>query len=216
MIADLIKPLHELDWTDTPSVELATAPILARLDEDRELLTRLLDQVPTSPDLVALAEHYDILDKVVLHDDPAGWRLRLHVFLPGYFDRPHNHRWTSSSRILTGSYQHTLYSLDGDLSEDLDVAALRPCMERTEKAGDGYTLHHAMIHAAVAEPYTVTLIIRGPAQKDRFLVADRTTGKAWWQYGAARESADLADAKRMSSGRFADVRAKLDELGLTT
>ena len=36
-----------------------------------------------------------------------------------------------------------------------------------------------------AEPHTVSLIIRGPAVKDRFLVMDRKTGQSWWQYGAS-------------------------------
>lgn len=207
----LTKPLDDLDWEDTPAVDAATRTVLATLADDGSLLATLVNRVPTDPHLRGLSEHYDILDKIVLHDDPTGWRLRLHIFLPGYFDRPHNHRWTYSSRILRGSYQHTLYGLDDVLDEHVDVAALRPYMVRTEAEGDSYTLHHRMIHAAVAEPHTVTLIVRGPALKDRFLVTDRATGRAWWQYGAADEPRREAENKRMSPTRMSQVISDLTE-----
>ncbi|RMB81237.1 hypothetical protein [Streptomyces shenzhenensis] len=209
MIGELTKPLHSLNWDDTPAVEAATSKVLTTLADDGDLLRRLVHHVLQDEHLSRLSEHYDILDKVVLHDDPAGWRLRLHVFLPGYYDRPHNHRWTYSSQILRGSYQHTLYGLDDVLNEGMNVAALQPYMVRTEQASDSYTLHHRMIHAAVAEPHTVTLIVRGPALKDRFLVSDRETGRAWWQYGAAKESQDEAERKRMSLTQINQVISDL-------
>ncbi len=56
-----------------------------------------------------------------------------------------------------------------------------------------------MIHSVTAHGEAVTLIVRGPAVKDRFVVTDRTTGKAWWQYGAATETPEDAAAKRMTS-----------------
>jgi hypothetical protein len=140
----------------------------------------LAHQAMADPALLKLCEHYDILDKIVLHDDPIGWRLRLHVFLPGYFDRPHNHRWAYASRILCGRYTHVVYGSDDQFTGDeIDVSALLPRMVRAEEAGDSYVLHHSMIHSVTAEPYTTSLIIRGPAVKDRFMVTDRDTGRAW-------------------------------------
>ena len=121
----------------------------------------------------------------MLHDDPSGVRVRLHVFLPGYFDRPHNHRWSYASTILRGQYRHYLF---GDAELGRDGRPGQPhgrswCAH--EQAGNAYALHHTMVHAVVAEPYTVSLVIRGPAVKDRFLVMDRKTGESWWQYGAS-------------------------------
>jgi hypothetical protein len=214
MIGSLTRSLADLDWDDTPAVEAATSKVLGELADNRDLLHSLAHRIPGDRRLSALSEHYDILDKLVLHDDPAGWRLRLHVFLPGYYDRPHNHRWTYSSRILRGSYRHTLYGLDDILDEDMDVASLRPYMVRIEKAGDSYTLHHRMIHAAVAEPHTVTLIIRGPALKDRFLVSDRDTGRSWWQYGTAKEDPAEAEKKRMDATRMQEVLSNLARWGV--
>ncbi len=210
-----LDQLNDLDWTDLTAVTTATEKVLTELAQDPALIREYAEIAVANPDLLKLCEHYDILNKIVLHDDPAGWRLRLHVFLPGYYDRPHNHRWTYSSRILHGSYTHTLYGTDDQIGDDgIKVTDLTPSMIRTETAGDFYTLHHSMIHSVLAEPYTTSLIIRGPAVKDRFIVTDRVTGQAWWQYGAASESPDDANRKRMIPEQAAACLTRLVELDI--
>jgi hypothetical protein len=200
----LYAPLAGLDWNDLAAVTAASTGVLDQLSADRPLLGELTAAVVDNPHLAGLCEHYDILDKIVLHDNPDGWRLRLHVFLDGYFDRPHNHRWTYTSRILSGSYTHVLYGTDQDFTDEVDVAALTPRLVRIEEPGDTYTLHHSMIHSVTAQGEAVTLIVRGPAVKDRFVVTDRATGKAWWQYGAATENPEAAAAKRMTENQLRD------------
>ncbi|MGH3903769.1 MAG: hypothetical protein ACRDTE_06215 [Pseudonocardiaceae bacterium] len=214
--AGLLTSLTGLDWNDLAAVDAAAAGLLDRLDSDRALLGQLATQIAASPTLVGLCEHYDILDKLVLHDDISGWRLRLHVFLDGYFDRPHNHRWTYTSRILCGSYAHTLYGIDHDLTDEINVAALTPRQIRMEGPGDTYTLHHSMIHSVAAHRETVTLIVRGPAVKDQFVVTDRVTGKAWWQYGAASEPPETATAKRMTIDQIRERIEVLKSSGIFT
>lgn len=211
---DLLAEISKLDWSDLPAVAATSDTLLTRLDTERDLLRGLVDGALADPSLLRLCEHYDILDKIVIHDDPTGWRLRLHVFLPGYFDRPHNHRWSYVSRILHGSYTHTLYGTEDLLGDTIDPATLVPRMVRTERRGDTYTLHHTMIHSVVAQPYTTSLIVRGPAVKDRFVVTDRHTGQAWWQYGAASEDPTEAARKRMSGDHAAACIHHLTELGL--
>ncbi|MGH3755676.1 MAG: hypothetical protein ACRDRP_23890 [Pseudonocardiaceae bacterium] len=213
-IPALVADVAAIDWNDLAAVATASDKLLTALDSHRTMLRELAEQALDNPDLLHLCEHYDILDKIVLHDDPSGWRLRLHVFLPGYFDRPHNHRWTYSSRILHGSYTHTLYGTDDQLGtgDTVDVAALRPRMVRTESTGDFYTLHHTMIHSVTAQPHTTSLVVRGPAVKDRFLVTDRITGQAWWQHGAATESPDETARKRMNVAHATACLRQLTEL----
>jgi hypothetical protein len=70
-----------------------------------------------------------------------------------------------------------------------------------------------MIHSVTAHGEAVTLIVRGPAVKDRFVVTDRTTGTAWWQYGAATETPEAAAAKRMTRGHLQDRIAALRAAG---
>jgi len=212
----LYAPLTGLDWNDLTAVTAASTTVLDQLATDRALLGELTDTVVDNPHVARLCEHYDILDKIVLHDDPDGWRIRLHVFLDGYFDRPHNHRWTYTSRILTGSYTHVLYGTDQEFTDEVDVAALSPRLSRIEEPGDTYTLHHSMIHSVTAHSEAVTLIVRGPAVKDRFVVTDRATGKAWWQYGAATETPEAAAAKRMTNEQLRDRITALHTAGTFT
>jgi hypothetical protein len=184
-----------------------------RVTDDTEAVRKALVGLPERPDLLKLCEHYDILDKVVLYDDESGVRLRLHVFLPGYYDRPHNHRWSYASLILSGEYQHYLFG-DAELDTEIDPASLRALLVRQEQVGSAYALHHTMVHAVVAEPYTVSLVLRGPAVKDRFLVMDRKTGESWWQYGAGQESAENAAQKQMSLERLTELAAWFREWDL--
>lgn len=213
-IDPFVASLRSLDWEDIDGSESATSKALESLATNRDILRDTLRALPDQPELFALCEHYDILDKIVLYaDEQSGIRLRLHVFLPGYFDRPHNHRWSYASRILRGEYRHYLY---GDVvpDESLTPEALRPVQVRQEYIGASYALHHTMVHAVVAEPYSVSLVVRGPAVKNRFFVMDRKTGMSWWQYGASQEPAEESALKRMTRARLDELWARLDEWGL--
>ncbi len=96
----------------------------------------------------------------------------------------------------------------------VDVSSLTPRLIRTEISGAVYTLHHTMIHSVTAAPFTTSLIMRGPAVKDRFLVTDRDTGRAWWQHGAATETPEQAKQKLMTPRQLADRLAQLTADGI--
>jgi hypothetical protein len=209
----IIESLRSLDWEDADAIEHACRKALTTLTDDPGAIRKAFLALPERPDLMKLCEHYDVLDKIVLHDDVSGVRLRMHVFLPGYFDRPHNHRWSYASMILQGEYRHYLFG-NAELDTEVDPASLKTLLVRQEQVGSAYALHHTMVHAVVAEPFTVSLILRGPAVKDRFLVMDRRTGKSWWQYGAAQESADSAEAKHMSLERLDELTGWLRDWDL--
>ncbi|WP_433194336.1 hypothetical protein ACQP1G_37105 [Nocardia sp. CA-107356] len=210
----VVEELCWIDWNDIDEVEEACSLVLKELASNPGTVRARLDDLPNRPELLNLCEHYDILDKIVLFsDDNPGVRVRLHIFLPGYFDRPHNHRWSYASRILRGHYRHYLFG-NAELDEQVDPAKLPVLQAREEPVGTSYALHHSMVHAVVAEPFTVSLVVRGPAVKDRFLVMDRKTGESWWQYGAKEESAEEAKAKQMSRTRFAEVTGWLEEWGV--
>lgn len=104
-----VARISALDWEDLAELNAASADLLQALDEDRKDLRSLLENVPATPELVSLSERLDHLNKIVLHDDPSGWRLRLHLFVLRCEDWPHSHRWTFTSRILEGGYRHNVY-----------------------------------------------------------------------------------------------------------
>ncbi len=206
----VVEELRYIDWDDIDEVELMCREALDQLAANPSIIRGRLNDLPNRPELMNLCEHYDILDKIVLasEDDP-GVRLRLHVFLPGYFDRPHNHRWSYASKILRGHYRHYLFG-NAELDDHVEPTKLPVLHVREEPVGTTYALHHSMVHAVVAEPFTASLVIRGPAVKDKFLVMDRHTNEAWWQFGAKDESENEATAKQMSRARFAEVTGWLE------
>ncbi|MGH3767069.1 MAG: hypothetical protein ACRDTX_18255 [Pseudonocardiaceae bacterium] len=208
-----IEPLRSLDWEDIDAVEHATRKALTTIAENPGKIRAALLSLPERPELMKLSEHYDILDKIVLYSDESGIRLRLHVFLPGYFDRPHNHRWSYASMIMRGEYRHYLFG-NPTLDETIDPDSLTALQVRQEYVGTVYALHHTMVHAVVAEPFTVSLVLRGPAIKDRFLVMDRKSGESWWQYGANQESSTSAAEKHMSLERLDNLTVSLHEWDL--
>lgn len=220
-LASLVEPLRSLDWEDMDAVEAANRKVLERLDEDRGIVRRALDELPDRPELLALCEHPDAeataglgqqLDKVVLYaDEESGVRLRLHAFWSGCYDLPHNHRWSFASVVLKGAFRHTLF---GEADDVTPLEAPRALHVRQERAGTVYALHHRMLHALVAEPDTVSLVVRGPAAKDRSFLVDPATGERLWHYGADRESAEEAARKRMTPAHLRALTAKFDAAGL--
>jgi hypothetical protein len=94
--------------------------------------------------LQGMCERYDFLDKLVVRDLPdAGVRVRLHLYRDGYFDRPHNHRWSFASRILRGQYVHRIFGRDAELTEDTGPGTLRAIHERIETPGAAWGIEPA-------------------------------------------------------------------------
>ena len=203
-IEQIVEPLYHIDWDDFNAISANTRQVLQELADNPLIILRAAREVQANEHLFALCEHYDILDKVVLYDGPR-FRVRLHVFASGYFDRPHEHRWSYSSVVLSGGYMHTVFMRPEQLDKSFSVKRLEPLMMRWEGVGSIYTLHPMSIHAVSPDPGTVSLIVRGPAIKDRFLVIDRDKQEAWWQYGSGDESAEERAEKLMSTSRLEDV-----------
>ena len=182
--------------------------------QSKHVLGGLLRNVKEDPYLFSLSEHYDILDKIVIYSNQkTGFRIRVHLFANGYFDRPHNHRWSYSSHILSGGYKHTIYHLKP--SEQAPIPSdLFPTLIRREQTGDLYTLHCSQYHSVVAETDTVSLVLRGPSEQDRFRVMDNVTNEAWWQYGAEKENHVERQNKQISHEQLHGAIEKLSQLGL--
>ena len=205
--------IRDIVWDDTSSILDNSAPMFGSVLTERGLLDRLLDGVRADAHLAALCERYDFLDKLVVYDDPeSSVRLRLHLYRPGYFDRPHNHRWAFSSMIVSGSYRHLVYGDDERFDQQTDPESLRAVYERVERPGSHYALHHTSVHAVQAEADTISLLLRGPATSDRFLILDREAGGSFWVYGAARESAEQRASKRMSATDIDQTVARVREV----
>lgn len=205
--------LEAIDWDDTASILSGCVPLFDAFDQDPGLLQALLDNLDGDEHLKSMCERYDFLDKLVLHDLPeAGVRIRLHLYRPGYFDRPHNHRWSFASHILHGRYLHRIFGRDDDFGEDTDPDSLQAIHERLEGPGATYALHHTSVHTVQADADTMSLLLRGPATKERFLILDGRSGGSFWVYGAAQETPQQRASKRMTGTDLAETISRVRSL----
>lgn len=194
------KELATVDWASTASILAGCTPVYEAITTNPALLNQLLNQLPTDTHLAPMCERYDFLDKLVLYDDTtAQIRVRLHLYRAGYFDRPHPHRWDFFAGIYRGSYLHRIFGRDTEFDEDTDPRTLRPLIERIERPGSTYALDHATVHTVQAEADTISILVRGPATSDRFLILDAVEGRSFWVYGAAHETAEQRAAKQMTT-----------------
>lgn len=161
-----LADMAQIDWTDLDSAGERAGSILELLGREPASLRALVLASGSDAYLRGMAETHSI-DRLVLYDAlERGFRIRLHLYPAGHSDVPHDHRWSFASRILRGSYQHRIFSLEQTNSAATSRSNLRQVYRRTEVAGGGYVLDHRMIHTATAEPNTVSLMLRGPAVKE--------------------------------------------------
>jgi hypothetical protein len=164
------------------------------------------------------SESYPRMDKLVLwQSEDRRTRLRLHLFTPGYTDRPHNHRWCFASRILHGRYVQSIYGSERDVLDAVRAgSAVRPLLTQEEAAGSRYFLEHSLVHSLHTDVSTVSLVLRGPAVKDAYFTLEGGTGQPdlVLSTGTTRETPDERESKVMTAARLAEVTATLRSLGV--
>lgn len=223
---DVLERL-DVDWSDLATAHQATKPFLEELARDQATLRLLIERARESPHLMAMCERHRLLDKLVIFDGgPRGFRLRIHLSTQEHLDRPHDHRFSFTTCILAGGYRHVRHQLVGDLGnavppavqDDFDAVPTDlkavPRFVTHERAGHVYSLHHTEVHTIYTEPDTVSLFLRGPAEKERSLITERETGRLWWRYGADKEKADRRARKVMKPEEFDELTRRLVKMDI--
>ena len=202
--------LRELNWFDASAVHRATRQLLDVASG--QALSLLVERAVSDPPLVSLSESLKWCDKLVLHDDPSGFRLRIHLFRPEYVDVPHSHRGSFTALILRGGYEHYFWGPE-QIVASVGLPAT-PLAVRDERPGCAYTLAHDELHSFSAEPQTVSMVVRSPALKERSIQFNPVTQTTNWKYGAQMESAE----ERLAVAFTPDVACRsvgfLQQLGL--
>jgi hypothetical protein len=206
-----LAAVANIDWSDTGAILAGAEPLFVALTTDG-LLDELLARLPGTPGLPGLCERQEFVDKLVLADFPeCGVRIRAHVYPDRYFDRPHNHRWPFATYILRGAYRHRIYGTDDNFGEHTDPRTMLPIVERVERAGSSYALLHNGVHAVQAESDTISLLVRGPAQRDVALIQD-ADGGFFWVRGSAQETPAQLERKRMTPTILAETITRVRAL----
>ncbi|MFL6161966.1 MAG: hypothetical protein ACJ74U_07035 [Jatrophihabitantaceae bacterium] len=211
-----------IDWGDLDKAREQSRELLLALAADKAALGELVARARETDDLFDKCEHHRLLDKLVVYDAlERGMRIRVHLSTSDHKDRPHDHRFSFTTLILRGRYRHVRHQLLAGTGEqvsnlsqddfDAEDAGLHvePRFVTTESTGSCYTLHHSEIHTTFTTPLTVSLFLRGPAEKERSIITDRQTGKAWWRYGEEQEKEPRRGAKRIGHDYFDELATKL-------
>ncbi len=220
-----LTAVKNLDWNDVNEAEKLTRQLSDRLTGNSSQLNLAMEYVQESTDLFSKSESDGFFDRVVLYDDPkSGLSIRLHSIVPDCIEQPHNHRATFAAFQLKGGYRHTSFNLPTKL---IDIAEshehklkipdeftdqLEPVSVRWESAGDSYLLHHTAVHDTSSDGDQLSLVIRGPAEKDRLLFIHSDEQYAEWMYGGAFEPELILAGKKMDSESFESVWAKLNSV----
>lgn len=193
-----------IDWTDIERAHQTTTTILRTLAADRLTLRRLALGVEKDPRRFEKCEIHSLDDKIVLYDalEERGFRIRFRLATTYQDERPHTHRFSFSTLILRGMYHQAWYRADAELDDSLDVAKLVQVCARDELSGSAFTIHHSAIHSTMTPPDTISLVIRGPAEKTRALIAHKDSGRVWWRYGEADEPPERREEVRMPLDRY--------------
>ncbi|WP_163511859.1 hypothetical protein [Fodinicola acaciae] len=207
---------YTVDWSDLNKAHLRNSEFLNALAADKEALATLVNRVRAQRDLWDMSEHHRLFDKLVLHDAPdRNFRIRLHVWSQIEVATPHDHRWSFTTSLLRGGYEHVLYDLvspDGDPGHP--AAAFAERFSSTLRAGDSYTIHHTVVHATLTRSGTVSLIVRGPAEKSRALTTNPETGAVQFGLGRKDQTVDDVARSRLTIERYEEIRMQLRESGV--
>ena len=131
---NFLDDLPAIDWQEFDAVASTTKSIVRRLAADRSLLAALVDNVPNRPDLLRQCEHHRLLDRLVIYDGlDRGFKIRLHLSTDDHLDRPHDHRFSFTTLILRGQYDHIWYE-PKEVAEGVP-GPLRPLFATTERLG---------------------------------------------------------------------------------
>jgi len=207
-----IKSLEKINWKDFNDIALKSSTVLGDIFNNRRIIDLFLKNVVKNNNLISLVEHYDFFDKLVIYIDKKDrFRIRLHVFSgeDSNKHRPHCHRWNYSSVILQGAYKHNIYGTEDKIDENTKINNLNPILVQEEKVGSIYTLSHKVFHSIAAQKDTVSMLIRGPALKDRFLIMDKKVNKIWWEYGRESETIEEIKNKSVSPENFKKIINKI-------
>jgi hypothetical protein len=199
-----VRTTGPIDWTRPSSAHERGSDAFNRILAEDGLLAAAIENVVAARGAAGDCESYPFMDKLVLWSSAdRALRLRLHLFFPGYTDRPHNHRWSFLSRVLTGGYLHSLYGDQDDVlrrAQRGDEITARHTYQAP--AGVEYFLDHSLVHSLHAGTVTVTLLLRGPSVKDEYFTLD---GGVRWSSGAQQESSALRQTKTMTEEGYARV-----------
>lgn len=223
------------DWADLVDTTSRNERILRRVASNRAHLRALIERLQDDESLFAMCEKDEFRYKLVLYTDPRRkFRLRLHMWRSGFTDCAHGHRFNYTTFLLNGGYRHTLYDSDQNLYPQqlrdipevhfnvddpkiqnfIDFRRIKQTFVCTIEKGQCYTQHHSLLSSTVTQPDTISLFIRGPAQRDSSIQWDVEANTIIWRRGVTDLTPEQRMRVTMTRQDYATVYSNLERLGL--
>jgi hypothetical protein len=224
---DRLPPIR---WSNFREASKITRDLLLEIAFDKETLRVLTDRIETQPALLEQCERHELLERLDLYDArDRGFQIRFNFTTPTQSVRPHDHRYSFSTYILRGGYRHLWFDprqeiyeaqretiarqyLDkqhADQDTSVTIEKMTPLFASYDTVGAHYSIHHSTVHATITTPDSLSIIIKGPGEKDRSIIADRGMSKIWWRFGRAMEPEERIARKKMTIDCYRELRDKL-------
>ncbi|MDF9302014.1 hypothetical protein P5P81_05535 [Tritonibacter mobilis] len=207
-----------VDWSDMDAVNRFNASLLSRVAEPANLKI-LVDRVLATPDLREMCERHNLFNRLVLYSaDERGFRIRLHVYHQPEIETIHDHRFPFTAYLLNGSYIHTTFEPKGDMYGQYDPTGaqdggdtayseenfVETACDKLER-GDFYTINSDIYHTVEAEKDTVSLMLRGPAEKEFCLFVTPADGGISNCISAENETNEVRTSKVLTDEELSGV-----------
>jgi hypothetical protein len=234
-LIDRLDRLPAMDWNSFNEVSRITRELLVDLVADKTTLGILARRIEHDQNLLDLCERHELLERLDIYDArDRNFQIRFNFTTPTQSVRPHDHRYSFSTYVLRGGYQHIwfdpgqeIYEVEREMetrnyldkshtdeSTAIDITRMKPLFVTNDTAGAQYTIHHSTVHATITQPESLSLIIKGPGEKNRSIIADRVAGKIWWRFGRAMEPEARIRQKKMSRDYYHVLLHKLETWGV--
>ncbi|MER6090022.1 hypothetical protein [Streptomyces bluensis] len=211
-----LSRVPSLDIPDLREVQRISRRLLDKLADERDLLSRLVSEVPHDPERLAASRVTLLLNRLSIYQaSDRSFEVRLNMNpRPDNQLVPHDHCYAFATRILAGGYVHVVRRRTDGWDGPFTGADLEPAIVTVERPGSAYTLDHTMVHQALMEPDTVTLFVRGPRRKTLSHAAEELMPpKDAWP--APAESGDQAVESRPATvEEYSRMRTYLIQRGL--
>lgn len=229
-LIDRLDRLPPIPWHEFREASKITRDLLVELVADKETLRVLTDRIESDPALLRQCERHELLERLDLYDArDRNFQIRFNFTTPTHSVRPHDHRYSFSTHILRGGYKHLWFDPGQEIYEaeregiarrfldkqhtdedtQVTVGKMTPLFVTYDTVGAQYSIHHSTVHATITAPDSVSIIIKGPGEKNRSMIADREAGTIWWRFGRAMEPEERISRKKMSIDYYRTLRQKL-------
>jgi hypothetical protein len=206
-----------VDWSNLERAHEIGTFVMRSLTENKPLFRRLIDAALYHPVLWPKCESHRLDYKIVIWDAPEkNFRIRIRMYRESQYERIHDHRFSFTTLVLRGGHRESFWAPRISVSDTSKLSDFAQLFVREEVTDRVFTIHHTAFHSTLVTPDSISLVFRGPAEKDRsFLIGkEKETGNVWWRYSQFDETKARRQHVEMTPDVFFMLKKKMEDAEL--